>query len=359
MMDDETLRGALRSLSEASGAEHHLDLVELESRMRRARRRAAVTVGAASLAVVAVVTGGAVVLGSPDEPRLLRPAAVPFAGADVRERAREVYTSFAGTERQRNAGGILKAYGQNGAMDQCMDDNGFPAWDRSASRAYAHEVDPLMYGTWFAAPNRPFLSEPLMAHRQTVLAEEEMNRDEIPPDEDVAIGECIPIAADQRSPERGVETTAWSATSRDLVDAWADMVQEHSDKAADSSIYLRCMDEAAIPILDDNGIPASEMWEGLSMLGPSNGKVPSSAADPLVASAEWQDFLAEERVITDADWACRDDVYTAHIDGLLPAIDQFEADHRQEIAHAQKEWVGIEAEAKELGYTGQVGPLGR
>ncbi len=177
-MDDRELRDALRSLSDGGGAEHRLDLAALETGVRRARRRRALlTAGAASLAVVAVLGGGVVVLAA-DDPDLLEPAEVPAVGADVRQRAEEVYGSFAGTERQRNAGGILRAYGQNGAMDECMDEKGFPEWDWSLTRLYATpDPDPLMYATWFSEPNAPVLSEPLIVHKRALLAEAESNRD--------------------------------------------------------------------------------------------------------------------------------------------------------------------------------------
>jgi hypothetical protein len=243
-------------------------------------------------------------------------------------------------------------------MDECMEAKGFPEWDWSVSRVYATPQDPLGYGTWFAEPNRPVLSDPLIAHRQRMLAEEEMNRDDIPDDEDAAIGGCIPSVDDKRSVE-ATEAPSRSATGARLMDAWVDMVQDVSDQAADADAYLRCMDEAEIPVLDDKGIPASEMWGGFSTLGPRDGKIPTSASDPLVTGEAWQEFLAAERVITEADWACRRDVYAAHIADVGTAMDQFEADHGQEIEQARQEWAEIETEARNLGYTGQVGPLGK
>jgi hypothetical protein len=356
-MDDPTLRDGLRSLSEGDGREYRLDIDAVRTRVRRARRRRAlVATAVTSVAVVTVLAGGAVVLGS-EEPRLVKPADVPSVGADVRARAAEVYASFTGTERQQNAGHVLRAYAQNGAMDGCMAAKGFPEWDWSVSRAYATPQDPLGYGTWFAEPNRPVLSDPLIAHRQRMLAEEEMNRDDIPDDEDAAIGECT-ASLDDKLTEEEIEALSRSATAAKLMDAWVNMVQNVSDQAADADSYLRCMDEAEIPVLDDKGIPASEMWGGFSTLGPRDGKIPTSASDPLVMGEAWQEFLAAERVITDADWTCRRDVYTAHIADVGKAIDQFEADHGQEFEQVRQEWAEIETEARNLGHTGQVGPLG-
>ncbi len=133
------------------------------------------------------------------------------------------------------------------------------------------------------------------------------------------------------------------------------MIQDASDQAADSSLYFDCMERAGTPVMDDDGIP----WPNSRRVEPETKAIPSSASDPRVQSEEWQALLAEERVITDADWACRKDVYTEHIGDLLPAINRFEAEHEQEIEQAQQEWEVIEDQAEELGYTGQVGPLGR
>ncbi len=42
------------------------------------------------------------------------------SGQEVRDRAEEVYTRFAGTVEQRNTGILLKAWALNGEMDVCM-----------------------------------------------------------------------------------------------------------------------------------------------------------------------------------------------------------------------------------------------
>ena len=65
----------------------------------------------------------------------LQPAVPSEAKSErIRDVAVAVYAQFAGTEYQRNAGLVMRAWTFNHAMDECMQSLGFPQWDWSTSR---------------------------------------------------------------------------------------------------------------------------------------------------------------------------------------------------------------------------------
>lgn len=281
--------------------------------------------------------------------------------AEVRAEAVRVYESFAGTQDQQNAGLVVRAHALNGAMDGCLDERGYPQWDWSLARTYASPYDPLRPTEWFAELGDKVYSENEMAMRGYVAAEAEMNADvSRDPRYEQAIDECLaetpqPSDSDAHSVSAPAQTPA-------LVEAWrTTMHHARDDIGGDIGVYYQCMEDASIPVLDNDGLPygGEESSAKMASEAAKAGPVPTSAQDPATYSDKWKHFLAEEEQIIDADVGCRKDVYDEGITRLGPVIAQFETDHADEIAKAGQGWEQITERAAELGYHGQSGPLGK
>lgn len=350
----------LRNLLPRRGMPSSDNARALKSGVQPRQRRVHAAVSLSVAAAVAATIGGGVLIGTNREPLEGLPFAQAAADADdgptVRKLADEVYATFAGTVRQQNGGWVLRAYAQNHVMDECMEGAGFPEWDWSLTRVYANPVDPLAPGTWLAEPNRFDRSEVLIAQRERLFTEDGMN-DEIPGDEDRAIGDCLSRVT-PGGDEREAESVSRSAVASTLTEEWEGMVRKVAGSGGDLDSYYSCMDQATIPILDDLDLPLDATEERLAEISPDNQNIPTSPTDPVASSRQWQQLVTAEKSVNEADWSCRQNVYQAHITELVPAIEAFAATHRDEILQAQREWAIIEDEAAQIGYDGQPGPLG-
>ena len=274
---------------------------------------------------------------------------------DVQSLAASVYESVAGTQHQQNAGFIMRAWVFNHAMDECMSKQGYPEWDWSASRQYARPTDPLASSIWFATPHRAQRSELLMSQQRRLLAEETMNQ-ESAPERQKTILECSLSTPD--ASEAAAEAATRPTSASKLVEEWNEMVSDAGADAGDASTYYDCMDSSDVTVLDDSNLPSTELARALSMIDPPARDTPRTPTDSSARSEVWLRFVALEKEATDADWQCRKDVYLANIGNLPSLINDFVAEHRDEIDQAKSGWEFLEAEAAGVGYTGQPGPLG-
>lgn len=285
------------------------------------------------------------------------PSSAPDAGAEVAERATEIYESFAGTLEQRNAGFVMRTYVFNHALDDCLDQAGFPGWDWSLSRGYATPTDPLEAGVWLRSPGGFGRAEFLMALGPHLRAEGEMNNPEYLEGEQEAILTCV------RETPSGSEAEAERVTvppaARDLIDAWNEAIERYATEENDPAEYIACMNTADLEALNGTGLDASELGRALSSMDPPDNAIPGSTTDPYADNAQWQNFLTTQRAVDAADWACREEVYASRIAGLSPVIEAFAADHAGAIQEAQAAWRSIGEQASAVGYHGQTGPLGR
>jgi hypothetical protein len=278
-------------------------------------------------------------------------------GADVRSTADAVYKSFAGTEREQNAGLVLQSYALNGATSRCMASAGFDDWDWSLSRAYAEPKDALAATVWFAAPLYPYKSQQLIALAPFKRAEVVMNADEgSSAEREAAITQCLKTTPG--TSDDAADAAAKPAAAAALEEDWrAALASAGSSLGGDPMKYNDCMNAAKIPILDERGIDAGDVEEALQTVVPSAKDIPDSASDPVANSAGWQHLLQVEGTVVQADWSCRKSTYEEGIEKLGPLIKDFETKHAQEIKQAQQGWQDIEDQAAKLGYSGQVGPL--
>lgn len=120
-----------------------------------------------------------------------------------------------------------------------------------------------------------------------------------------------------------------------------------------------CLDDADITILEPYGDePLDEVLEDvggvMNLVSPDDDDdVPADPTDPAQwGNPGWQEFLALEDNYSQAEWACRQEVYEQYIDGLMPLIESFSQEHAAQIAKAQQQWSEISAEAQRLGHHG-------
>jgi hypothetical protein len=267
-----------------------------------------------------------------------------------------VYEQFAGSTDERNAGFVLQAYALNGAMDECMSEQGYPEWDWSLSREYAGPADPLG-SDWFGALQRPYWSQNEMVMRDFGAAELVMNADDASPEYGHAVDRCLDLTQGKGSDE-SLEAASMPEGSPSLISQWDSMLMKaEEDLMGDTAPYWNCMDDSSIEQVKAGGQSYEEILPKISGMAAAAGPAPAVDADPSTYSTEWKEFLAIEQEVLDADEACRGDVYREHIGGLLPRIEVFARDHADQIEAADTGWRDIVSKAEELGYTGQSGPL--
>lgn len=103
----------------------------------------------AALLVAAVALGALALRKTTDSDAAASPSVDSIR---VQAHANRVFERFHGTQRQRNAGGVLQAYALNGAMDRCMEQAGVPSWDWSATRNTAPRVHATATSVFFSEP---------------------------------------------------------------------------------------------------------------------------------------------------------------------------------------------------------------
>lgn len=262
---------------------------------------------------------------------------------EVRDEARRVFESFAGTIEQRNALGLLRAYEANRGMDECLAAAGFDEWDWSLARTYGDPIDPLSTNVWLAEPFGRWRSQDLLAARPFLLAEAKMNADDQSDAQMAAVHKCSEIAP----PPAKLNDEAAAVTER-LSLRWWDMVRDYRPEGMpDDSAYLACVDAANPSLL--RGYGASELGQAMTAASPPDSQIPSDPTDPEQWDAPgWQEFLQLEQEYLEADWSCREQVYSTKIAGLTPLIEEFEARHQAEISQASKDWAEVLSQAENL-----------
>jgi len=262
-----------------------------------------------------------------------------------------------GTMRQGNAGAVLQAYSLNGAMDGCLATKGYPEWDWSQHRNYAPPLDPMGTSTFFAQPMSRTFSETTMALKPKMEAAEKEGSATLSKAETKAVDTCLGTTKHVGDDE--ASRVSRPSGTAELRDAWWAMLADLDTRYGDGKAYNQCLDKAGISLLQETGQPAEELHVAMSSLTPSAEFIPTSAADPIAANPRWQHLLAVEKEVQTAEWSCRSDIYNSHLPDALAAVQQFAAEHTEQISKARQGWEEIEAAAAKLGYTGQAGPLGR
>lgn len=282
-----------------------------------------------------------------------------YSAADVRAEAQRVYESFAGAQDQRDASYVVQTYTRNGPLDECLAQRGYPEWDWSLSRPYASPYDALRPSVWFAEPGDRIYSENEIATRPFAEAEKVMNADDRWP---AGFSKTLLECEDSIKPasDTEVENASRPAGSAKLIESWRTALTEAGEKLGGSfDAYFDCMAAADLTVLKANGASYDDLAAVMAGEADKAGPPPAADQDPSTYSDAWKGFLATEDQVLAADTACRSDVCDANIGKVMATITDFSESHADEIAAARKGWDEVVAKAAQLGYHGQVGPLGK
>lgn len=321
----------------------------------RARRAVAPL---ASCAAVLTLVAAASQLGA----QLSRDNGSAFVSADglpsasstaVQARADEVFETLDGTVRQRNASGALQAWSLNGAMDQCMEREGFAAWDWSTTRNIAPRTNALATSVFFASPLSHSYSNALMDMAESARAEQKKRMATLSPEEDAAVGRCL--EATPRAPDSAATTVSTPDGVPDLRSAWWAMLRSWDRQFGDVDDYHACFATASSASGLDAG--ADSWQQELAGLAPSPLDMPSSETSAQATAPAWSVFRRTEALLETVDWQCRRAAYADHLDEVDAAVSAFAQTHAETIDRAQVGWRDIEDRAAALGFHGQSGSL--
>lgn len=79
----------------------------------------------------------------------------------------------------------------------------------------------------------------------------------------------------------------------------------------------------------------------------SAAEIPDPGGRPTSA---WEEFLAMEQSVAEADWACRSEIYAAGISSLVPVLDEFATRYQDQVDALHDYWTGVESKAEDLGW---------
>lgn len=178
----------------------------------------------------------------------------------------------------------------------------------------------------------------------------------IGPREDAAIDECI--ASTPATSDDTADGASAPAAAMSLREAWWAMLAELDERHGDVDAYNQCLSEADLAHVPEPVRSADEAHTVLSAFAPAGDKVRSTPQQPLAANEDWQRLLIAEGEIEQADWGCRQEIYSDHLGELEAAVTDFEAKRETQIAAAEAEWPQIVRKAEVLGFTGEPGPVG-
>ncbi len=272
--------------------------------------------------------------------------------AAVQTRADQLFESFNGSQRQRNASGVLQAWSLNSPMDTCMSELGHPEWDWSALRNTAPPTDALGTSVWFKNPHGRAYSRAMFSTSAAIRAEEQARVEAPPPDQTKAIDACAGRVAPSSDDE--AESVSTPEEVADLRSAWWGMLESWDARYGDATAYAECFARAQA---DDEGpaVPGDSWQSVLAQQLPPAKDVPVGDSAPVTEA--WQAFLALEARLEQDDWSCRAEVYNDHLGDIARAIEDFAAEHRTEMEAAGRAWTEIEERAAELGFVGQPGSV--
>ena len=135
---------------------------------------------------------------------------------------------------------------------------------------------------------------------------------------------------------------AKEALSERLTDAWRTAVEAPDVRAA-SARYARCMGDQDVPVKSREAL----LIKVDSNYGPFKADLDDTApldlADPQFAAA--QEF---ERQAAVADARCRQEAHQLAMQRLLPLLDTFEAEQREQVVIVREQWAQTRAEASRL-----------
>lgn len=300
-------------------------------------------------AVVAAVVGLGLGIASllPSAEGAPSPAPVREDSEQLQQQIDSLYRQFAGTVYERDAAGVVQAYRMNGAMDACMEQEGYPEWDWSLPRSKNPPSVGFWASTFFERPMSAPHSTAVLATGPAVAAEHETMTAEIPEDVQRVINSCS-----GRTRTGSAQSTPRVALR--LNNQWWRLLDEIDTRYGDHDQYRKCLANTDFGELGRiNDITDAAM--ALEGLDPSAAELGDGTPQD---SAAWQRLVEAEEIWDRGEYNCRYEVYNRHLADAVAAAEDFALTNAAEIAEARSAWRQVVAEAEKLGYDGTYVSLG-
>jgi hypothetical protein len=308
-----------------------------------ARVRSSVVSAAVVLAVAVVCLGSYRVFGgetsSTASAGSTRPNDIPGM-----EALQSNFDRFNGSREERAAGALLAAHALNDSMDECMSRAGFPEWDPTAAKNAAPRVDALAGSQFFSAPLSRRFSNTVMDIRARYQAEELLTGAKVSEGEMSASSTCL--KEEPQPSDAAVDAVTRPRTSRGLLQEWWTVLAEFDGEFGDLKTYNSCMSSHSLSVLHGGDADQLSIVQGLESLVPPSDLIPANEDDPLAQGEEWRRLLSAEADVESADWACRGATYNDHIDEVVQRLEEFIAQHEDDIRATHQGWMEIVAKAQ-------------
>jgi hypothetical protein len=306
------------------------------------RGTAASVVAALGIGLAVVAWWGQTAQGSLSIPPVREDSAALQARVDA------IYETFDGTVYERDAAGVVQAYSLNGAMDRCMRRQGYPEWDWSTPRSKDGPGPAFWFTDFFSPPLAATHSTVLVAMAPASVAEQTALSQDIDEVQQSVIGFC----------SHRTRTGQAQGTPREalrLRQQWWDMLAELDATYGDMEQYRACL--RATDFGDDLGRLGSttDAAMALERLDPPAGERVEGAES---GSPAWRRLVEAEAAWERGEYACRHQVYNAHLDDAAAEAEQFARTHAAAISDARAAWRKVTRRAERLGYDGTYKPLG-
>lgn len=312
--------------------------------------------GAATVALVIASTAGIGAWLNGDRDFVSASGQPNVASDIVQAKANAVFESFNGTVAQRDASGVLQSWALNGGMDTCMQSEGFPEWDWSATRNVAPRTNALDTSVFFAAPLGHSYSNALIDMAPAILAEKAVRERELSNEEAVAVSRCV--ESTKATSDEAATQASIPVVVQHLRNKWWAMLTSLDERYGNVQEYDACFAREAKSLAVS--ATQGDSWKaGLANLVPSASEVPQSADEPFADGGPWSVFVTAEAQLEAVDWGCRSGVYESHLADVEAAIAEFASKNAADIEAAKAAWADVEKSAAELGFMGQSGSLER
>lgn len=264
----------------------------------------------------------------------------------ARADASRLFFSWYGTKDDRSAAEAIVAYGLNGALAECMKDEGFPT-DWRLSIMNAATVDALGPAIWTNEPMGRTFSDPYLAAADFMRHERVMND---PPETE---GRAEASLACQQSVSAGItdhqiDGLRQPRGRQSLFEAWRRDLRAATSDLGSLADYDDCLAAQSVPLLGGQPPTKEDFDAAIRDYTPTADDLPD-ANDP-EGSPAWRQFLALESQWLDADWACRADTYEEAMSRVPAFAEQFAREHSDQITRLRSAWALTRRQARAIGW---------
>lgn len=306
----------------------------------RACRRSAL-----ALALGAVVLAGS--CGTQTATRQGPPSpldAVDSEAQAIRKDAYAFYDSWTGGRSGQTAAEVLIVHDTNGPLSECLNRAGYDVtWERGISGTTF--MDGLNASRWLRDPlSRRYTWIAVMDAFSARVEDRQMHDKRVPDD---VVDSCL--RSSRPIGDEGVLKTSLPPVQQRLMADWdARITEAVASVAGDREDYETCVLDGNLPEAFAGPENTEELLDAIDAAMPPVEEVPLGDEEP---SQDWQKWLDVEEQLLEVEWTCAEPVYSDAMRQLPRVIDDFAADHEDEIAELVAHWQRVKSDARALGWT--------